>query len=297
MPPKKQPLLDRVYTRYWFSDNPVRVLPLEKKRIPTDYDKIFAPTPEGRTLDILLNDDNAYIDAGTLPEVVIRPPKDNAVYKANYMIPNKQLRNSFYDDTYSDKDASGFIKQNTISQRDYVNRLWNLYKKSSEPTIKSVYDRSSTIPILQKIGLMEGDDTRANYNPFTNTMYIDPDFAANDIEAEISHAYQMRGTDTPRSWQWMKQFLSRPNGDIKINGVNGYNTPGSTEFIAHRIIEPIFHDYLNSNGIDYSDVYKTIQDVYNNQDSFFKTVTDGPFKGNIISTKYNNLRNALKKKH
>jgi len=42
-----------------------------------------------------LND--SYYYAGVLPEVVIRPPKDNAVYKAKYMIPNKELRNAFYE--------------------------------------------------------------------------------------------------------------------------------------------------------------------------------------------------------
>jgi len=146
-------------------------------------------------LDALLNEDDVYIDAGMLPGVTITPPKDNAVRKINYMIPNKDLRSSFYNSLGQNGESYGF------DQRSYINRLWNLYNKSSKPTIKSVHSETlNTIPILQKIGLMEGSDTRAHYNPVTNTMYVDPDFAADDIEAEISHAYQRGGTDTPRSW-------------------------------------------------------------------------------------------------
>jgi len=51
---------------------------------------------------------------------------------------------------------------------------------------------------------MKGDGSRAHYNPFTNTMYIDPNNAAEDITAEMAHAYQFNGTDTPRSFDWIK---------------------------------------------------------------------------------------------
>ena len=61
--------------------------------------------------------------AGTLPEIVVKPLKDNAVLKAKTMIPNKNLRNSFYDTIdYGDIDPD-FAKDS----RTYVNRLYDLY--------------------------------------------------------------------------------------------------------------------------------------------------------------------------
>jgi hypothetical protein len=73
--------------------------------------------------------------AGQLPEVIIHPLKDNVVYKANYMIPNKELRNAFYntiDYATPENDYNG-----AIDSRMYVNRLWDLYLKSQKPAIKS----------------------------------------------------------------------------------------------------------------------------------------------------------------
>lgn len=220
--------------------------------------------------------------AGTLPEVVIRPLKDNAVYKANYMIPNKELRNQFYNSIGENYDS-----------RLYINRLWNLYNKSNKPNIKSVQkDYFNAIPLLQKFGIMNGDENRAHYSPFTNTMYVDPNDVAEDIEAEMSHAYQINGTDTPRSWKWMKQFLSRPNGDFEINGKSGYDTPGSLEHVAHSIIQPAIKRYLTDNydynssvpeaykyDYDYNQMYRDIYTMYNNMNQYFKPISIGPRKG------------------
>ena len=203
--------------------------------------------------------DTAYY-AGTLPEIVVKPLKDNAVLKAKTMIPNKDLRNSFYDTIDYEDIRPDFAKDS----RTYVNRLYDLYLKSSKPTIKPTTSRLSPgMRIMQSVGLLKGDETRASYDPIFNTMYVNPEDAANDIIAEMAHAYQIHGTDTPRDFNWMKQFISRPNGDIKINGVDGYDTPGSLEYVAHNIIEPRLHMYVNSDKYPYDFIWKSIQDAYN----------------------------------
>ena len=109
MKPRK-PILDRLYFNSYDND---KVLDFERS-----YNA--RTTPEERALNhALKSNSRAVFDAGTLPEITIRPPKDNAVYKTGYMIPNKELRNSFYESIDDDVD-----------QRMYINRLWKLYNKS-----------------------------------------------------------------------------------------------------------------------------------------------------------------------
>lgn len=216
--------------------------------------------------DAAKNREWAYYDAGVLPEVVIKPPKDNAVYKANYMIPNKELRNQFYN---SINNNSGYFNDYTKDTRTYINKLWDLYKKSGKPTIKPVSSRiSPEMTVLQKIGVMNGDETRATYDPYFNTMFVNPEDAADDIVAEMAHAYQFHGTDTPRSFNWVKQFFSLP-GDIEINNKSGYDRHGNKEYIAHSIIEPRFNMYLTGN-YPYDFIWNSIQNEYNKPEQQIK---------------------------
>lgn len=289
MKPRKKhtPRLDRLYFDIPNSDGSYdKVLPWETYM--QDYYYNNSPefdTPEQRTLEKALKG-NTYFDAGSIPEITVTPPKDNAVYKIKQIIPNKELRNSFYNNLYDDKDSSGFDYEDTFDRRMYINRLYELYNKSQKPTIRNTQSELfNTIPLLQKIGIMEGSSDRAHYSPFTNTLYVSPEFVMSDIEAELSHAYQVKGTDTPRSWNWMKQFLSVPNGDIKINGSSGYDRPGHFEFTAHKIIEPIFHNYLTDKKYQYEDAHNDINYVYNNPWQFYSLVKKGPFAGNIKNIK------------
>ena len=65
------------------------------------------------------------------------------IYKINYMIPNKELRNSFYKELYSDTDARGYKFPDTFDRRLYINRLWNLYNKAQKPSIRSTRSLSN----------------------------------------------------------------------------------------------------------------------------------------------------------
>ena len=258
MEPRK-PMLNRLY---FDSDGEEKVLDFEKS-VQGFYTR---GTAEERALWHAIKSPRAVFDAGWLPEITIRPPKDNAVYKANYMIPNKELRNQFYNSINRQDEFDGNIKDT----RTYINKLWDLYIKSSKPTIKPVGSRFSPgMMILQKMGVVDGDETRATYDNIFNTMYVDPEDAAEDIVAEMAHAYQFHGTDTPRTWTWMKQFLSRPNGDIVINGSDGYDTPGSLEYNAHNIIEPRFNMYLTGN-YPYGFIWDSIQKAYNKKPRLIK---------------------------
>lgn len=228
------------------------------------YQHIKEKFPEKTEHNLLQLVDNAakeqkwaYYDAGQLPEIVVNPPKDNAVDKIKLMIPNNELRTAFYD-TIDDSLGEGFY----TDTRNYINRLWQLYNKSKRPSIKPLSSRDTFVynaaeRLAQGLGLSKGTDGRPSYDPVSHTIYIDPEYAADDVVAELSHAYQFRGTDTPRNIDWMKQFISLP-GDIVVNGKNGYSRPGNLEYQAHRIIQPRFNTYLRSNNQTYDQLYKSI---------------------------------------
>lgn len=281
-PRKRIPRLDRVYLDV---PNGVKdqLLPWERHMQEAHYgiNNSGLGTPEERTLKSAFESPTVYFDAGVLPEIVVTPPKDDAVYKAKYMIRDKDLRQAFYKKLQEEVDDSGFPK--SIDHRLYINRLWELYNKSQKPTIRPVTSKYNIfIPVLEKLAGRSGN--RANYNYMSNSMFVDPELVDSDIEAELAHAYQFNGTDTPRSWNWVKQAFTLP-GDIKINGIRGYDRIGNKEFVAHSIIEPIFHDYLTNPRTSYQDVYDSIQDIYNNQDQFFESINRGPFSGKLVPRK------------
>lgn len=258
-PENKQPMLDRLY----YGDDDVSVLQFQKglqRYISSPTYSGPHTTPEQRAIKQAFIGPTTYFDAGTLPEIVITPPKDNALYKMNYMIPNKELRNSFYNTL--EKESV----EDQYSSRSYINKLWEIYTKSQRPTIKPVSGNKS---LLQRLGIMKGDGSRAHYNPFTNTMYIDPNNAAEDITAEMAHAYQFNGTDTPRSFDWIKQIFSLP-GDIKIGGMSGYNRPGNIEYVAHKIIEPRLRQYLINENTPWNFTKNSIQQQYNRKSKLIK---------------------------
>lgn len=263
MKPRK-PMLDRLYF-----DDDTHALSYWQRRFKEMG--FSSSTPEKEALRNAFSG-RTYFDAGTLPEVTIRPPKDNAVYKMGYMIPNKSLRNSFYESIEPSEDEN-------IDSRMYINRLWELYNKAQKPTIKNVRDdKFGPVPILEKI--KGGDPERAHYNPFTNTLYVssNPDIMAGDVEAELSHAYQHYGTDMPRKYGWVRTLTTLP-GDIKVNGRSGYERIGNKEFDAHKIIEPLFHDYLTTPEIDYGSTYNLMMDMYKNPESYFEYIQRGPNRG------------------
>lgn len=162
---------------------------------------------------------SAYYDAGTLPEVYIRPNNDNAVHHAKEMFPDKNFRNSFLrymDDSREDLN---------ISQRDSVQRLYNIYSQSKFPTLH----------------VLKGDG-RSWYYP-TNDMFIydeDPDAYV----SELAHAYQYNAKHKykinildgfrPKNWGFEELFGRRDR----------YNNPGTIEYNAHHIIEPAIWDYV-----------------------------------------------------
>ena len=187
-----------------------------------------------------------------LPDVVIHPPKDGAVDKMRKMIPDKNLRTKFYEDLYNN-ERSVYAD---VDKRLFINRLYQLYKKSGEPSIKSTKSLSNFIvPVIQ---FVTGNNIhRPNYNPLLNIIHA-PDMNPNSIVAELSHAYQYHGTDTPRNYNWIKQWFSLPS-DIKINGKSGYERPGNYEYVAHEIIEPYFNSYLTNPNVKYQDVHDLIQ--------------------------------------
>lgn len=143
-------------------------------------------TPEERVLRSAIKSPNVYFDAGMLPDVVVTPPKDNAVDKAKYMIRDKDLRQAFYKTLQ--EDAPDYGIPNNIDHRLYINRLWDLYNKSQKPTIRPITSKLNIIvPVLEKLADRNGK--RANWSFYDNSMFVNPETAKGDIEKELAHAY------------------------------------------------------------------------------------------------------------
>ena len=233
---------------------------MSKKKLNLSRFYIAEDTPVNDFRPLIMNyniyeNPNSYFDAGTLPEVTITPPKDNAVSKAKQIFKERILRNQFYRDL-DNVDAD---------RRDYINKLYQIYLKSGSPKIKSTTSKDNIlIPLYQ---LIRGKDTeRANYSPMSNTMYISPNNTLEDVEAEMPHAFQYYSKDYKNS---LLEKISLP-GDIKIKGKTGYERVGNIEHSAHSIVEPLMRSYLTDPEIGYDDMIYYIQDMREDPDTYFK---------------------------
>lgn len=198
----------------------------------------------------------SYFDAGTLPEVIITPPKDNAVSKAKQIFKERILRNQFYRD----------LNNIDADRRDYINKLYQIYLKSGSPKIKSTTSKENiVIPLYELIS--GGNTERANYSPMSNTMYVSPNDIIHDVEAEMSHAFQYYSKDYKNSI--LEKITSLP-GDIKIKGKTGYERVGNIEHSAHSIVEPLMRSYLTDPEIGYDDMIYYIQDMREDPNTYFK---------------------------
>lgn len=237
------------------------------------------------------NDEEIYY-GGKLPEIVYNYSDNSDNSKTR-----KRLRAMFPTKTGIDRFRR-FLYSNYRDDRiqpsvnTSINRLYNLYKKSGSPRIDTRLSKNDVnttdyprayhkhYPIIGRYVdsmTLPGMSIPMKSNPKGSSFGVVDDFYDTEFIAELSHAYQYNynkeslGNDRRNAYGF--PIL---NGDEIINRKTEYETPGTVEFNAHRVIEPTIKEYiLNPN--------------YNFNDSIAKRLTTG------ISYKKDNYKKGGRK--
>lgn len=122
-------------------------------------------------------------------------------------------------------------------------KLWKLQREVGAPRIRWAFDGGFD-------ARMVGSE-RANYDGLSNTVYIYPLTAFNDLISEDSHAYQRKHLPWQTSLRWvydgattlMRAVVTKT--DLRVAYSYDYRTPRSVEHVAHTEIEPKLRDSLD----------------------------------------------------
>lgn len=192
-------------------------------------------------------DQHLWNDNYSLPTTT--PFENSAVNNIVDIIPDYALRYDFYNYLENNGGLSSEMVDDSMSDKDKVNRFLELYNGAKRPIIKFL-DSDDELP---ENGRMPGtNDLRSYYRPELNTMYISPNTYSkfdSNILAELIHAYQYYNPDTNNHWltpsaeKMEKQNQS--NADTKdSNGMDAYDRLGNLEYNGHFIIQPVVEDYV-----------------------------------------------------
>lgn len=122
-------------------------------------------------------------------------------------------------------------------------KLWEVEKECGSPKINWTFGRDRHM-------LSSRNDLSPHYNPFTHTVFIEANSHGSntqieDIVSEWSHAKQFHDHPTGSTLQAIedgirtaKDILKSKHKDYIISQLKEYNTLGSLEYDAHKIIEP-----------------------------------------------------------
>lgn len=198
-------------------------------------------------------------EAGELPGITVKPTRKTKkiVRQMKEAIPGKRLRSDMYN---------WLDRVDDVSQHTAALRFLEIYRKSNKPSI------SFTRKILPK--------QRSYYNGLFNSINImrvpkeyfikNPESYeykhGDDIIQELAHAYQynnstdkynLKGT-TPIS-QSFENLYSNIAGD---KSPSIYETPGTVEYNAHKIIAPTIIDYLIMDEDSTTNFRKSVHENY-----------------------------------
>lgn len=248
----KTPMLDRLE----YDDDGTNYIQYRKQFL----DRLWSPEeqkqlkfdPERDALRAMLVNDYASFNAGTLPGVVIRPPKDSkkVLSEAKEMLPIDKMRHNWYD--WIDTMRDFHYPDRNMDPYEYVRRMYNIYNASGKPSVSTT--KTPEYAVHNPFNI-HGKD-RQMYNGILNRMYLDPDDPG--FADEMSHAFQ-NNTDVPFDWDPLP-------GDWEINGRNGYERPGHQEYTAHSIIQPLLERYLEDQDLNLSidDMVKIVTNIHDN---------------------------------
>lgn len=158
---------------------------------------------------------------------------------------------AYYKDVLKDSDKEAQEETNdffteAVPEYEYdaklYSRLWKLQKEVGAPKIRWGFDGG----VDQRIIGAE----RATYNPFTNTAYVFPLTAFDDLIAEDAHAKQEVVAPVRTRFKGLRdqalvlmRIVTEWKDPKAVYGVL-YSTPGSVENDAHSVIEPTLRDQL-----------------------------------------------------
>lgn len=257
--------------------------------------------------------DNPTYDAGTLPEVVIKPTNDTDIarLKMKQMVPNKELRQRIlmndYPVRFTHNGRNEQLADNVPAKYDFnsneydrINRYYNIWNQSGRPSIKykgDFFDPIVQLEIGSRANINSLTSYRDHYNALFNSIHLNKQIPG--FLSELSHAYQHRNKENPL---YRKSFFNLP-GDIKIAGKSGYDRLGHFENDAHSVIEPALFQYVNGNLSTLDDVNNLIKDI-NEHPEFYQPdaikigwgFDKGKDSGIHINPKNRGKFNALKKR-
>ena len=102
-------------------------------------------------------------------------------------------------------------------------------------------DSITNHPKIKLTNLKSRGRLREHYDPITNTIYRQPGLYHRVSPAEYSHAY--RNSKNNEFVSAIKDYVKHPY--ITPEGYNKlYNTKGSYEYDAHKVVEPVLRDFL-----------------------------------------------------
>ena len=189
-----------------------------------------------------LQDPDIIIPGGEKPEVVVIPSKADrlSLELSKTIFPRKWDREQFIEGLQSISHRN----KSQIHMNDQWLRLSQLRALSNYPTLDRTKDVANYVWSYFPMGDPEFDKTRAHYNPLTNTIIAPKMRERTQLPyvAELAHAYQFQN-DKARKNGLIGNFRLLP-ADVKINGKTEYETPGSVEWNAHKVIEPYMLQYL-----------------------------------------------------
>lgn len=114
-----------------------------------------------------------------------------------------------------------------------IARLYNVWNEADRPRLNSY---QNIIPIYHDNG-----ESRANYNPLTNTAYNINTFS--DAIAELAHPIQYKHGDRNKWYQYLINFPETIYEET-IGNQRQYDNPKHYEYDTHNVVEPELRNYI-----------------------------------------------------
>ncbi|TAJ12913.1 hypothetical protein EPO56_03770 [Patescibacteria group bacterium] len=209
-----------------------------------DYLTGKSPLPEAERLRLL----RAYLRQGYEVENLKAPTNldslDESGLKEAVYVYYKTVGKESEEDAR--EGAEGFVSDG-VPEYEFnpklYRKLWRLQREVGAPRIRWAFDGGFD-------ARMVGSE-RANYNGLSNTAYIYPLTAFNDLISEDAHAHQREHSPWQTSLRWvydgaatlMRAVVTKT--DLRVAYSDDYRTPRSLEHIAHTEIEPNLRESLD----------------------------------------------------
>ena len=188
------------------------------------------PTPIDDSEWRMQPDSNGIYGPVELQDVVVKPSNfDKRLLElSKNVFKDKKVRSAIYDKAKNISSSDWDINPN-LSYNDTLLNLVRLYQKSGSPSINVNGEKGFHL-------------LRSHYNPFTNSITVNKCFSYPIVD-ELSHAFQYNNK------------IKHPilPGNNLTGGGGSYNRKGSTEYQAHKVIQPLLNKFIITGNDQYLD--------------------------------------------